>query len=300
MRFIRVAAIGARRLVLVASFASASLLNYVFGLAAGWLLGPADFGLLAFAQTLLLIGGLILETGIPWSLARALAHAPPTAQAGLVRGALVANVGLALCLASLVAVLFIAGPFCAGLEQFSILLVVCISLVCIAVSTVIRGALQGVERFWAVAAVQISEVSSKTCAGLGLVLLGQGVVGALAGFAIGGGVAICLSLWLARGLLRPHPSARALDLPRLRPAVSIFGALIAFALLLNLDLLAVKLLVPDQRALAGYYQAAIMLANLPCYLVTAAIVPLLLRGWPVRVASRAPAPFLGWAAHWSP
>ncbi len=265
----------ARRLVLVASFASTSLLNYVFGLAAGWLLGPADFGLLAFAQTLVLIGGLILETGIPWSLTREIARAPAHARAGLVRGAFVANVGLAACLGGVVVLFFVAGPFQAGLEQPSIVLVVCLSLLCIAVSTVARGALQGVERFWAVAAIQVSEVAGKTVAGLALILLGHGVLGALAGFVLGGAAAAGLGVWLTREVLRRQAAGRSLELPRLGAAAPLFGALLAFALLLNVDLLAVKLFASEERALAGYYQAGTMLANLPCYLVTSAIVPLL-------------------------
>jgi len=250
MTLVQAVVTGARRLVLVASFGTTSLLNYAFGLAAGWLLGPADFGLLAFAQTLLLIGGLILETGIPWSLTREIARSPAAARPGLVLGALAANVGLAVGLAGVIAVLFFCGPFRAGLEQPTVVVLVCLSMVCIAVSTVTRGALQGVERFWAVAAIQVSEVAGKTVAGLGLVLVGQGVTGALAGSlsAVGllpawdcGWLAVCSDVRSAAG------GSSCLGCA----AGPIFGALLAFALLLNIDLLAVKLFVPDQRALAG-------------------------------------------------
>ncbi len=60
------------RLVMLGSFASLSLIYYGFGLVAGWLLVPGEFGLLAFTQTILLIGGLVLNSGFPWTLTAAL------------------------------------------------------------------------------------------------------------------------------------------------------------------------------------------------------------------------------------
>jgi len=61
----------------------------------------------------------------------------------------------------------------------------------------------------------------------------------------------------------------------LRATLPLFGALFGLALILNLDLLALKLLVGDERLLTGYYQAGIILANVPYYLVTAARAPIL-------------------------
>lgn len=262
------------RLVLFASFGLTSFINYVFSLAAGWLLAPADFGLLAFAQSLLLVGGLVLETGVPWLLAREVARATPARRGALLLGGLAANFAIAIALVLLIGGLYALGPLQSGLEHPVNLLFVALALPCIALSNVARGAAQGAERFGAVAAIQTLEVVGKTTAGLPLVLLGFGPTGGIAGLLIGSAIAAALGLWVI-GPLIGRQEHRRMDLPHLTAALPMFGSLLALALLLNLDLMSVKLFAPQDRALAGYYQAATMLANIPCYLVSSALIPLL-------------------------
>jgi O-antigen/teichoic acid export membrane protein len=258
------------QLVLFAAFVATSILNYAFGLAASRILGPGDFGLLASAQAVLLLAALVLQSGIPWSLTRSIAGIVPGDRPALVRGSLVANLGVAGLVAGVLAVLFAAGPLRAALEEPAILLVVIVTLPLFATISVARAAAQGWRRFGLIAALQVAEVTTKTVAGLALAAAGFGAVGAIAGFTAGGVVAAALGIGVLAML-----GVRAAG-GRLRPAASdlapMFGTLLGLALLLNVDLLAVKSLVGD-RAIAGHYQAAIILANAPYFLATSALIP---------------------------
>jgi O-antigen/teichoic acid export membrane protein len=261
------------RLLMLASFGGTSVLNYAFGLAMGWLLLPGDFGWLAFAQTILLIAGLVLQSGFSWSLARAVANAGEASRATLTRGALLANLGLAIGLGAAVVALFALGPLRPGLETGTVAAIVALSFPFISLAATARGCAQGSERFDVVATLQVMEIFCKCLGGVALVLMGFGATGAVAGFLIGAVLAAVLGFYhLTRNL--DVPLWGGIELPAVRVAGPIFGALLGLSLLLNLDLVALKLL-SDERALAGYYQAGLVLANAPYYLVMSALVPVL-------------------------
>ena len=260
------------RLALTLSFGAGSVLNYVFSLALGWLLIPGDFGVVAFAQTLILVGGILLSSGVPWALARTMATVPETDHPALVRGALLVNGAVGGLSGALVLGLFALGPLEPGLETWPVALLVAGSLVLISVAAASRGALQGVERFGSVAAVQTVEVAAKALFGLVLVAAGLGVAGAVAGFAAGSALA---SLVGAERLARMGIRMRgAVRWPELGQAGPMLLSLVGFSLLLNLDLVALKL-ISDDRDLAGHYQAALVLANAPYFLISATYAPVL-------------------------
>lgn len=262
------------RLVMFAAVGATSALNYAFGLAMGWLLAPGNYGLLAFAQTLLLLAGLIFQSGFSWSLAREVVRAEePDERSALVRGALAANVAIAAVAGIVLVALFAAGPLRGGFERWPVAVIAALCLPFISVAATARGCAQGSDRFGTVAAIGLTEMSCKLLSGTALVLLGFGVSGAIAGFLIGA----CCSAGL--GLSRLYRGfgvglRRKIKLPEVRAAGAMFGALLGISMLLNLDLAGLKLLSPD-RAAAGYYQAALMISNAPYYLVSAALLPVL-------------------------
>jgi O-antigen/teichoic acid export membrane protein len=261
------------RFIMLVAFGGTSLLNYAFGLIMGWLLLPGDFGWLAFAQTMLLVAGLVLQSGLSLALARAVATSDDYRRDALVRGALVANLLLATAMGLVVVALYVLGPLRPGLETGTVAVLVALSFPFISLAATARGGVQGSERFGMVASLQFIEISGKVLAGTALVLLGFGVAGAVAGFLIGGCVATALGLYYlvcGLGVRLRGP----LELPLLRVVAPMFGALLGLSLLLNLDFVALKLL-SGERALAGYYQAGIVLANAPYYLVMAALIPIL-------------------------
>jgi len=277
------------RVVMLAGFANVSIVNYAFGVASGWLLVPGDFGLLAFAQTLLLIAGIVLTAGFSSSLARDLVTAMGERRGALVRGALLANLALALAMSVTVVALFASGLLRSGLETGAVAALVALTFPALAVSAIARAAAQGSERFGAMTEIAVLEVAGKALAGVALMLAGFGAAGAVAGFLCG---ALASDLWggviLMRRLdMRPWG---AVEWPALGGAGDQFGARLGLALLLNLDVLAVKIFAGADRALAGHYQAAIILANTPYYLASALLPILFTRLARLdRVASTAPA-----------
>jgi O-antigen/teichoic acid export membrane protein len=261
------------RFVMLSSFGGTSLLNYAFGLILGWLLLPGDFGWLAFAQTMLLVAGMVLQSGFSLALARAITNSGGDRRDALVRGALVANLALATAMGATVVALYILGPLKPGLETAMVAALVALSLPFISLAATARGGVQGSERFGMVASLQLVEISCKVLAGTALVLLGFGVAGAVAGFLLGGIVATALGFYYLVYKLGVRLRG-TFELPTLRVVAPMLGALLGLSLVLNLDLVALKLL-SGERALAGYYQAGIVLANAPYYLVMSALVPIL-------------------------
>ncbi|WP_291423292.1 oligosaccharide flippase family protein [Deinococcus sp.] len=261
------------RVAMVAAFGASSVANYAFSLLMGRLLLPGDFGQLAFVQTLLLIAGLVLESGVPWALARVLVDAGPAQRRRLIRGAAVSNLGIGLLMALALVGLFLLGPLARGLESWNVTLLAALSLPLIAVVGVLRGAAQGSEAFTALALISASEVVGKAVVGTLLVVLGLGIAGAVGGFVAGALLSVGLgALTLGRrGLLSWRGKVE--HLPR-RSTAPMFGALLGGALLLNLDLMLLKVLPGGGRTVTGQYQAASVLANAPYFLASSVVVPL--------------------------
>jgi len=257
------------------SFGGTSAINYIFSLIMAQLLLPGDFGLLAFAQTLLLVASLTLGSGITTSLTAAIVGIPSTRRAALIRGVLALNLGLALLIGAAILLLFILGPLHQGLETIDVTVILALTLLFISVIATSAASLQGAERFGMLAAIQSIEIVCKAVAGIALVLRGFGAAGALAGFLVGAVVAAALGLYFVVRELDVRPWG-AVDLPPRGMVGPMFGALLGLALLQNLDLASVKLFSGGGRTLTGYYQAATILANTPYYLVSAAIVPILM------------------------
>jgi O-antigen/teichoic acid export membrane protein len=262
------------RLVMLAAFGGTSALNYAFGLMMGWMLGPGDFGLLAFVQTLLLIGGMVTNYTFSLSLARAVIKTKdPDERDAVVRGTMLANLALAVVIAAVLLSLFAAGPLQGGFERWPVAVIVALCFPFISLISTIGGCAEGFERWGFLAALIFVEMLCKALSGVALVLLGYGALGAITGFLVGAVGASAFGFYLLkRGLgVRLRGSAR---LPDVRAAAAIFGTMFGLSMLLNLDLAGLKLLA-DERATVGFYQAGLVLAAAPYYLVLAAIMPVL-------------------------
>ena len=251
------------------SFAGTSALNYAFGIAVGWLLVPGDYGLVGFGQTIILICGLVLNSGLAWSLTTQIAatHDRET-WASLVRGGLVANFALSLVLALGIIVLFQTGILRNGLETWQVALATAIALPFLSVIAIVSGTLRGIQSFSNLALILVVEVVFKAGSGILLAKMGYGAAGALFGFAVGGMIAVVVGLWRVRAVTGMTLRGKMVFLS-FKMTGDMFGALIGMALLLNVDIIAVKLTAGNDRELAGFYQSATMLANMPYYLATA-------------------------------
>lgn len=262
------------RLSMLLAFGIYSAVNYSFSLAIGWLVAPGDFGLFAFSQTVMLIAGLVLQLGLPRSLTAAIIGVAQHEREVLIRGTLIMNLLLAMAMSLFIVILFALGSLRPGLETSGITAAIAFALPFIGLINVVNGALQGVERFGAVALMQVLEVSCKALVGIVLVVFGLGVQGAILGILAGAIVTALLGVYhLLRTLgIRPRGAVR---LPTLSTTGPMFGAMLGLVLLLNLDLISLKLFTHGERLLSGYYQAGIILANAPYYLVTSVIIPIL-------------------------
>jgi O-antigen/teichoic acid export membrane protein len=261
------------RTMMLAAFVSTNIIQTIFGIAMGWLLTPGDFGLLAFTQTVLLIAVLILNSGFPAALAAALVSGDAGRHARLVRGAILANVGLSIGMSALLLLLFVLGPFRPGFETPLIASIVAGTLPFLALIAIARAAGQAREHFGMMALLQVVEVSVKIIAGYGLVRLGYGTAGAVAGNLAGAAAAGAVGLGLLAGPLRIR-LVGSIERLSLRAVGSLFGALIGLTLLLNADQIMLKLVSGVERDLIGQYQAAAVLSNSP-YFLAAAVLPIL-------------------------
>ena len=255
------------RILLVGAFVATSLLNYGFALGGGWLLSPGDFGVLAIAQTMVLMGGVVLEAGFPWALARVLADSPTLVGAarGVILSSLAGNLVLGCLMGAAVVTLFALGPLTNVLESFTNALLIALSLPLIAIITTGRGAAQGRGRFASVALIQVTEIGAKCVSGLSLLVAGLGLAGAVSGFTIGAATAAAVAArQLTEGFNPSKGAARIM--PPVRAAAPILGCLLGIVLLMNLDLVILKLFSGTERELAGRYQAARVLANAPFFL----------------------------------
>lgn len=261
------------RFIMVGAFANTSVINYAFGLVTGWLLLPGDFGLLAFAQTIILIAGLLLNSGVSTALAESLVHSDKSRHASLIRGAFLANLLIALLLSLVIELFFAVGLLQQGFETSGISWLVIGTFPLLSFVAVAKAAFQGTGRFAALAFMQVVEVLGKFAAGIAFILGGLQAAGAIAGFIVGALIATMTGLALLRQENSIFPWGRV-EWLSWKAAGGMFGGLLGLALLLNMDILALKLLTPTNRAVTGQYQAGIILANTP-YFLASALCPIL-------------------------
>jgi O-antigen/teichoic acid export membrane protein len=267
---------------LVSSFVALSLANYIFSLAMSRRLSIGDYGSFGIASSILLLEGLVASAGFPWMLSTLVSRNEGaerrTVRAQALAIALIGNVTLGVLTASMVAMAS------AGLIAHHPLIPVLLALTAFAtcINAVWYGLYQGERRFPLLASLRSGEAVTKVVIGTGLVMAGFGLNGAVGGSAI---AAVCMVVWGATRV-------RAFAWPRQRrsfhirvaqalgwTAVSLFG----LALLMNMDIVAVRALGVGATASAGagYYQAAAVLARAPVFVglaVVNAVFPFLARG----------------------
>jgi O-antigen/teichoic acid export membrane protein len=192
--------------ILVSRFAVTSLLNYLLGVVLAWILVPAEFGVVATVQAVLLLTGLTLAAGIPWALASRAAGARAEAeQAGVIRlfrtGLLLNTLaGGALAVALLGAEALGLRPIPSGSPL--LLVATAVTLPVLSFNAVLAGMLQGNRRFGGLGALQATEVVVKAV--VAVVLAGVGGLGAdgvALGFLAGACTATAVGLWNLRDLM---------------------------------------------------------------------------------------------------
>jgi O-antigen/teichoic acid export membrane protein len=252
--------------LVIGAFVVTSLLNYAFGVGLSWFLEPALYGVLGVAQALLLLSALVVSAGFSWTANYDVAKGVDDGTRTRFRTAWLANLALGALLAVGLQLAYHLGILDLGPAYAAVIPLVGVTTFLLAARAVVNGAAQGLYRFGAVAANQVLEVGVKFAAGLALVAAGWGVSGVLAAFALGALLALAHSLWVVRGAQLWRGTgwfdARVLTLTG-----PLFVGMLGPALMLNLDILGLRLLAPPGRGdeLAGFYQAAVILPRIPVF-----------------------------------
>jgi O-antigen/teichoic acid export membrane protein len=261
------AVIRSPRLALLAGFAGSGGLNYAFGVVAAHLLVPAAFGVVAVAQGIIVLAGLVLAAGVPTVLAARLAGPSVDAPARVVRGALLMNVSLAVLLAAAICAVALHPAVRESLGGTHGVMLIVATLPAVSVLAAGWGAAQGRGAFGTCAVINVVESGTKMIVGTALMALAgsaDGAAGAIAGGIAGAGA--------VRRVTANGP--RGVSFPPLGEAGATFVGQVAQVALVTIDLICVRAFGGSSET-AGMYQAALILANAPYFVIAAAVVPVL-------------------------
>jgi O-antigen/teichoic acid export membrane protein len=255
---------------MIAAFGTGALLNYAFGLALAWLLLPAEFGIVAAVQNVILLASGLLIAGLPRALNRRIArtHGDPEAAKPEFRTALIANVGLGLLLAAAFLAAQLSGAPLVPTHSMLLNLAVAAEIPLVALDSILVAAAVGGRRFAGAGTLQSAEILVKCVTALLLVkVLHAGPVGVALGFIVGTLVSILIGVRTTRDLLPgPGPLAR---LGFLTTSAAFWLASASMTFLMTADLLGLEVIGRAAGltvgALAGY-QACAMLARASFYL----------------------------------
>jgi O-antigen/teichoic acid export membrane protein len=235
----------------------ASALHFAFHIAMARLLGPAGYGAIAALLAILYVLNVFAES-VQTVLARYTAHEPdPGRLHDLLRRGLRKGGRATLALAALY--LTAAVPLGRWLRiPYPLMALFGLSLVGVGLLPVHRGALQGWKRFGGLGLNMIWEVLAKLAIGIGLVWIGAGEYGAVAGIALSLCFAFAVSYLPLRDVYRaPAAPAEAPDIYRYSlPVFAVTATVMGFY---SLDVLLARAFFPD--AVAGGYAVASFLGK---------------------------------------
>lgn len=247
-------------IVLTAS-ALGSVLNYLYQLFMGRMLGPEQYGIFGALISLTYIFTVPAQT-IQVSTMKSVSKLQAIGRDEDV-GFFIRHMAKRVCVAGLVgmAAVFAASGLIADFLRIPSVvpvMVLGIAFFFQLFGPAFSGSLQGLQKFVRLGVSGIAGAGSKLVFGLALVGLGFGVGGALAGLVIGALVSILLGVYFLRDVLTSPPSSKAM------PGISSYSAytFLAFlfiALFYNVDVILVKRFFDPAQA--GYYVAASTLAR---------------------------------------
>jgi O-antigen/teichoic acid export membrane protein len=252
--------------VLAVASAGSIVLNYVFLLAAGRVLGSGAYGSLAAllgVLALVLIPASAIQMAVSREVSRKIASGDALHAHAFTRRALRVSAIWTLPLVAVAFALALPLSRVLNIDSVGVVLLAESTLVTALIAPVAMGAIQGSQRFHALASLYLVPF---------LLRLGIFAIAAAAGYRLGGAVLATLlssiagtglALLLIRHFLQPAPGTA----PDLRPFMRYLGpvaiGLIGIALLTHIDLLIVKARFPDQ---AGAYAAASAFARVGFFL----------------------------------
>lgn len=263
-------------LALITAVTIAYSLDYLFNIAAGQLLDPADFSILvAIAGVLhiLVVGSRVIQTVTARYISRF--------QAELTNHERIAPFFRAMFRAAwlwgflAMAFMFAIAPLLANflqIEQRGTVFLVGLATLLMVVRPVVGGTLQGKQQFAALGAVQIVQAVLRLLVGVLLIWAGWGAFGAVLSLPIASFVTLIFGLWVLDGSVK-HKTAisHQVNLPDMFRYSSYTAiGLIGYAILLNMDAILVRRFFDPVQA--GNYSAAVTLGKVIQFLPVAIIM----------------------------
>lgn len=257
--------------IFIAAYIATAIINYSFGVGLSWFLSPAQFGMLGVAQSLLLMLALAVGSSFAWTANHDLSSIGlNTKSRTKFRTAFLMNVLTGVLAAILLWFAYRSGILKLDADYQVVILLIGITTLILAARAVLNGAARGLQKFNPVALNLIGEVLVKAVLGIALVALGLNVVGVLVAFALGAFISLLHSLWIVRGN-KLWSGTGWFDKQVIFATLPMFVGMVSVAFVLNLDIIGLKILTPTNQSdiLAGYYQAAVILARTPVFIAQA-------------------------------
>jgi O-antigen/teichoic acid export membrane protein len=255
--------------IYLAGGVAAGLLGYVFHFATGRLLGPvayADVAAVLAALYIVSLPALIVQT----VCARFVSLAEARGEHGIIPRLLLRITGasLAFSLAGALALVLLA-PAIAGYLQLprpQLVYVLAAASVIVLLVTVNRGALQGMQHFWALSANTVLDLAVRVIAALALIAAGLGALGGILALLVGPAVAYVQGLFLVRQPAGDGAGSAPSMADVGRYALSASIAAVGVTYLFNIDVVLAKHYLPASQA--GVYAAGSVLARAVYFLGT--------------------------------
>jgi len=258
-------------LLLMLVFVISAVLNYSYNLAMGWLLSPDQYGMLGVTISFLSILSLFVGAAFPLTVAKFLSEDNENViKQRVFKSSLIGNLCMALLVSSLFYALYASGIIRLDSAYRPFVLFIILAMVFSSVGGVYTSALQGMFRFKKYGLIGIATATTKLICAVLLVLLGLGAIGAFLGLIAAAITGMLLAVAFTADF-KYWKTGGWVDKKIYSFAFPMFFGTFFMTLLMNIDLLGVKFLSEDvlSDTLTGYYRSALILAELPVFVVGA-------------------------------
>jgi len=256
--------------ILTSAVLIATVLRYVFNISMTWLLSPEEYGVLGIAQAIAVALSIFLAAAFPYTVAKFISETGQRHNA--FKSAVLGNLLFALLLCTLLYVTYALGILRLGREYQTLLFAVIATAVIGSIGGVYQGVLQGLFKFKLLRVIRIVDMLVVVVVAVLLVVLGFGSLGAILGFVASAVVCTLLGVYFTRGD-KSLPMGSWMNKEVYAYAWPMLLGGISVNILMLIDILGVKFFIGgNSNIMAGYYQASLVIARLPVFLMTGAVI----------------------------
>ena len=252
-------------------FVIGAVLNYAYNIAMGWLLSPDQYGILGIAISFLTVLSLFVSAAFPLTVAKFLSEeSDEHLRFRVFKSSLAGNLCIALIVSFFFYALYASGVIRLDSTYKPFVILIILALVFSSIGGIYSSALQGTFRFKKYGLVGTITTFAKLISAVLLVSLGLGAIGAFFGLIAGTIAGLILAVAFSADFKYWKSDGWA-DRRIYSFALPMFFGTFFMTLLMNLDILSVKFLSEKvlSDTLTGYYRSALILAELPVFVVGA-------------------------------